>query len=61
MVWPAGRFRQTEAIVKDRFFGVLLGAVALLAAAVPLAAHHGAASFDTTKHEGLRQMTHASR
>jgi hypothetical protein len=35
--------------VKNKFFGIFLGAVGLLAASAPLVAHHGAASFDTTK------------
>ena len=35
--------------MKAQFCGIVLGAVGLLAAAVPLSAHHGAASFDTTK------------
>jgi Family of unknown function (DUF6152) len=40
--------------VKDKFFGILLGAVGLLMASVPLAAHHGNASFDTTKELTLK-------
>ena len=35
--------------MKDRLLGVLLAAVGLLVVSVPLAAHHGNASFDTTK------------
>jgi hypothetical protein len=35
--------------VKDKFLGVFLGAVGLLMVSAPLVAHHGAASFDTTK------------
>jgi hypothetical protein len=38
----------------SRFLGVLLGAIGLLAASVPLAAHHGAASFDTTRELTLK-------
>jgi hypothetical protein len=34
--------------------GVLLAAVGLLVASVPLAAHHGSASFDTTKELTLK-------
>jgi hypothetical protein len=40
--------------VKAKFFGVVLGTVGLVAAAVPLFAHHGAASFDTTKELTLK-------
>lgn len=35
--------------MKDKFLGVFLGAVGLLAVSAPLLAHHGAASFDTAK------------
>ena len=38
--------------MKQRFFGVVLAAVGVLG--VPLAAHHGAASFDTTKEYTLK-------
>lgn len=37
-----------------KFFGVFLGAVGLVAVSVPLVAHHGAASFDTTKELKLK-------
>ena len=40
--------------MKARFFGVFLGAVGLVGLSVPLAAHHGAASFDTTKEYTLK-------
>ena len=40
--------------MKHKFFGVFLGAVGLLAASVALVAHHGAASFDTTKELTLK-------
>jgi hypothetical protein len=40
--------------MKHKFAGVFLGAVGLLAASVPLAAHHGAASFDTTRELTLK-------
>jgi len=40
--------------VKNKFFGVFLGAVGLLVASVPLVAHHGSASFDTTKELSLK-------
>ena len=39
--------------MKDRFFCVVLGAVALLVSA-PVFAHHGAASFDTSKELTLK-------
>jgi len=45
---------QNEAPVKDKLFGVFLGAIGLLVASVALVAHHGAASFDTTKELTLR-------
>ena len=35
--------------VKNIVFGVFLGVVGLLVASAPLVAHHGAASFDTTR------------
>jgi Family of unknown function (DUF6152) len=40
--------------VKNRFFGVFLVAVVLLVVAAPIIAHHGAASFDTTKEYVLK-------
>ena len=40
--------------MKDKIFGVFLGAVGLLLVSVPLVAHHGAASFDTTKELKLK-------
>ncbi|PYR16381.1 MAG: hypothetical protein DMF95_12795 [Acidobacteria bacterium] len=40
--------------MKNKFFGVFLGAVGLLVASVPLVAHHGSASFDTTKELTLK-------
>jgi len=40
--------------VTNKFFGVFLGAVGLLVASVPLVAHHGSASFDTTKELSLK-------
>ena len=40
--------------MKNRVFGVLLLAVGLLVVSVPLVAHHGAASFDTTKELKLK-------
>ena len=40
--------------MKNRLFGVLLLAVGLLMVSVPLVAHHGAASFDTTKELKLK-------
>jgi hypothetical protein len=40
--------------VKNRFSGVFLGTVGLLVASVTLVAHHGAASFDTTKELTLK-------
>jgi hypothetical protein len=40
--------------MKDQFFGVFLGAVGMLVVSVPLLAHHGAASFDTTKELTLK-------
>src|SRR2546427_13178047 len=45
---------ETEAPVRDKFFGVFLGAVGLLVTSVALVAHHGAASFDTTKELTLK-------
>ena len=35
--------------MRDRFLGVFLAAAGLLVVAAPLIAHHGAASFDTSK------------
>ena len=40
--------------VKNIVFGVFLGVVGLLVASAPLVAHHGAASFDTTKEYTLK-------
>ena len=40
--------------MKNRFFGVFLGVVGLLVASVAPVAHHGAASFDTTKELTLK-------
>ena len=40
--------------MKNRFFGVFLVAVVLLMVSAPLIAHHGAASFDTTKEYVLK-------
>jgi hypothetical protein len=40
--------------VKNKFLGVFLGAVGLLVVSAPLIAHHGAASFDTTKEYVLK-------
>ena len=40
--------------MKEKFFGVFLAAVGLLALSAPLVAHHGAASFDTTKELTLK-------
>ena len=40
--------------MKCKLFGVLLVAVGLLVVSVPLVAHHGAASFDTTKELKLK-------
>jgi hypothetical protein len=40
--------------MKAAFFGACILAVVLLAASVPLVAHHGAASFDTTKELTLK-------
>jgi hypothetical protein len=40
--------------VKDTLVGVFLGVVGLLLASAPLVAHHGAASFDTTKEYTLK-------
>ena len=40
--------------MKAQSFGVVLGTVGLLAATVPLVAHHGAASFDTTRELTLK-------
>ena len=40
--------------MKDKFFGVFLGVVGFLALSVPLFAHHGAASFDTTRELNLK-------
>jgi uncharacterized protein DUF6152 len=37
-----------------RFFGLVIAAVALLLASVTLVAHHGSASFDTTKEVTLK-------
>ena len=40
--------------MRDKFLGVFLTAAALLMAAAPLIAHHGAASFDTSKEVVLK-------
>jgi len=40
--------------MKDKFFGVFLGVAGLLVVSVPLVAHHGGASFDTTKELTLK-------
>src|SRR5262249_4744860 len=40
--------------VKTIFFSMFVGAMALAAAPVPLLAHHGAASFDTTRELTLK-------
>ena len=40
--------------MKNKCVGMLLGAVGLLVASAPLTAHHGAASFDTTKEYTLK-------
>jgi Family of unknown function (DUF6152) len=40
--------------VKDKFVGMIIGAFVLLATVVPLVAHHGAASFDTTRELTLK-------
>jgi len=40
--------------MKARFFGVFIGAVGLIGFSAPLVAHHGAASFDTTKELTLK-------
>ena len=40
--------------MRDKLFGVFLGVVGVLAASVPLVAHHGAASFATTKEYTLK-------
>ena len=40
--------------MKRKLFGALLVAVGLLVVSVPLVAHHGAASFDTTKELKLK-------
>ena len=40
--------------MKDKFLGVLLGVVGCVAISVPLIAHHGAASFDTTRELNLK-------
>jgi hypothetical protein len=40
--------------VKDKFVAIIVGAVGLLAATAPLFAHHGAASFDTTRELTLK-------
>jgi len=40
--------------VKDKVVGVFIAAVGLLAASASLAAHHGAASFDTTRELTLK-------
>ena len=41
-------------LMKKTFAGLLFGAVGLLVVSVPLAAHHGAASFDTTRELTLK-------
>ena len=53
-VCPVGQSQQMGAPVKHKFFGIFLGAVALWAVSVPLSAHHGAASFDTTRELTLK-------
>ena len=40
--------------MKDKFLGVFLGVVGCVAISVPLIAHHGAASFDTTRELNLK-------
>jgi hypothetical protein len=40
--------------VKDKLLGVFLGCAGLMAVSVPLFAHHGAASFDTTRELTLK-------
>jgi len=40
--------------VKDKLFGVFVGVVGLVAVSIPLSAHHGAASFDTSKELTLK-------
>jgi len=40
--------------VKDPFFRLFLGTVSVLALALPLSAHHGNASFDTTRELTLK-------
>ena len=40
--------------MKARLFGVFLAAVGVLVVSAPLVAHHGAASFDTTKEYTLK-------
>jgi hypothetical protein len=40
--------------MKNACLGIFLGAVGLLVVSVPLVAHHGAASFDTTKELTLK-------
>ena len=39
---------------KNACLGIFFGAVSLLAVSVPLVAHHGAASFDTTRELNLK-------
>jgi hypothetical protein len=48
-VWLSAESERVRAPVKNRFVGVWLGTVAVLVLSAPLLAHHGAASFDTTK------------
>ncbi len=40
--------------MKDRFFGVVFVALGCLGVSIPLLAHHGSASFDTTKEVTLK-------
>ena len=40
--------------MRDKFLGVFLGVVGCVAISVPLIAHHGAASFDTTRELNLK-------
>ena len=40
--------------MKDKLLGVFLGCAGLVAVSVPLFAHHGAASFDTTRELTLK-------
>ena len=40
--------------MKDKFLAVFLGVVGCVAISVPLVAHHGAASFDTTRELNLK-------